>query len=140
ANDGQCNTVSRNKDRGPRSGRTLDLRGLLPREDQRQFSRAVTGAFLEATLHGKSEYLPLFRDHRAAGAWLPKTMYITRYQESGFTPLALFDEDVDVTTGSVRGVTLRGDSLGTWKEAGLTLRPSTEPVNTNAVTLGWNRR
>ena len=94
---------------------------------------------MEATLHGKSEYLPMFRDHRVAGAWLPKTMYITRFQESGFKPLATFDEDVDVTTGSVPGVTISADSLATWKENALNLRSGTgDPLNTNAVTLGWN--
>ena len=35
--------------------------------------------------------LPMFRDHRTVGAWLPKTMYITRFQENGFRPIATFD-------------------------------------------------
>jgi dienelactone hydrolase len=139
ANHGQWNTVWGNKDNGPRSGRYLDLRGLLSPDEQRQFSRVMIGAFLEATLHGRSEYLPIFRDHRVAGQWLPKTMYITRFEESGFKPLATFDEDVDVTTGSVPGVTISGDSLSTWKETALALRSGqNDPINTNAVTLGWN--
>ena len=139
ANHGQWNTVWGNKDGGPRSGRYLDLRGLLSPDEQRQFSRVVIGAFLEATLHGRSEYLPIFRDHRVAGRWLPKTMYITRFQESGFKSLAAFDEDVDVTTGSVPGVTISGDSLSSWKETALALRSGqNDPINTNAVTLGWN--
>ena len=139
ANHGQWNTVWGNKDDGPRSGRYLDLRGLISPQEQRQFSRVVIGAFLEATLHGRSEYLPMFRDHRLIGHWLPKTMYITRFEESGFKPLATFDEDVDVTTGSVPGVTISGDSLATWKESALTLRDGqNDPINTNAVTLGWN--
>ena len=138
ANHGQWNTVWGNKDNGPRSGRFLDLRTLIPEEDQRQFSKVTIGAFLEATLHGKSEYLPMFRDHRVAGKWLPKTMYITRFQESGYRSLANFDDDVDVTTG-IPGVTLSGDSLGTWKENILALRNGNDPINTNGVTLGWNR-
>jgi dienelactone hydrolase len=139
ANHGQWNSVWGNKDNGPRSGRTLDLRGLISPEEQRQFSKVTIGAFMEATLHGNAAYLPMFRDHRAAGAWLPKTMYITRFEESGFAPLATFDEDVDVTTGEP-GVTLSADSLGTWKEAPLTLRGGqNDPLNTQAVTLGWNR-
>lgn len=139
ANHGQWNSVWNNKDNGPRSGRSLDLRGLINPEEQRQFGKVVITAFLESTLKGKQEYLPMFRDHRVAGDWLPKTMYITRFQSSGFAPVALFDEDIDVTTGSVPGVTLRGDSLGSWKESGLTLRGGTgDALNTNAVTLGWN--
>jgi hypothetical protein len=139
ANHGQWNSVWGNKDNGPRSGRSLDLRGLLTPEEQRQFSKVTIGAFLEATLHGRSEYLPMFRDHRVAGHWLPKTMYITRFEESGFQRLADFENDVDVTTGSMPGVSIRGDSLATWKENPLTLRSGTnDPINTQVVTLGWN--
>lgn len=140
ANHGQWNSGWGNKDNGPRSARSLDLRGLIPMADQMQFGRVVITAFLESTLHDRKEYLPMFRDHRVAGEWLPKTMYMTRFQASGFKPMAQFDEDVDVTTGTAAGVRLRGDSLGTWKEAALTLRPGTGQLNTNAVWLGWNNK
>jgi dienelactone hydrolase len=139
ANHGQWNTVWGRGDDGPRSGKYLDLRGLLSPEEQRQFGKVVIGAFLEATLHNKREYLPMFRDHRVAGGWLPKTMYITRFQENGYKALANFEEDVDVTTGSIPGVTLSGDSLATWKENALNLRWLNTPMNDNAVSLGWNR-
>jgi len=138
ANHGQWNTVWGSTDAGPRSARFLDLRGLISPEEQRQFGKVVIGAFLEATLHNRHEYLPLFRDHRVAGGWLPKTMYITRFQENGYKALANFEEDVDVTTGAA-GVSLTGDSLSTWKEDALNLRWQNTPMNDNAVWLGWNR-
>ena len=67
ANHGQWNSVWQNKDNGPRSARNLDLRGLIPLEDQMQFGRVVITAFLQSTLKDRKEYLPMFRDHRAAG-------------------------------------------------------------------------
>ncbi|MEP6618761.1 MAG: MFS transporter [bacterium] len=141
ANHGQWNTVWQNKDNGPRSGRSLDLRALISPEEQRQFGKLAISAFLEATLHGKKEYLPMFRDHRTAGHWLPKTMYITRFQENGYAPLAEFDEDIDVTTGSVPGVELIGDSLSTWKEGILPYRSrGGDDQRHSAVWLGWNNR
>jgi len=144
ANHGQWNSVWGAHDNGPRSGRILDLRTLMPAEDQRRFAEVYISAFLEATLRGDKRYLPLFRDHRTAGGWLPKTMYITRFQESTFRPLATFDEDVDVTTGTVPGVQLQGDSLATWRENWVQLRGGTaSEANShysNAVTLGWNNR
>lgn len=145
ANHGQWNTVWGAHDRGPRSGRSLDLRGLLDGEEQRQFALVYVTAFLEANLKGRKEYLPLFRDHRVIGAWLPKTMYITQFQESSFRPLASFEEDIDVTTGSSRGVGIRGDSLATWKENVLPFRYRTTQSTTSnqenqAVWLGWNNR
>ena len=140
ANHGQWNTVWGNKDNGPRSGRFLDLRGLLPAEDQRRFAEVTLTAFLEATLRDRREYLPLFRDHRVAGGWLPKTMYVTRFQESDFRTAADFEEDVDVTTGSTAGVRLAGDSLASWKEAVIPFRSRNNNMAHNAVWLGWNNR
>ncbi len=139
ANHGQWNTVWGNRDNGPQSARYLDLRGLLSPEDQRQFAKVVFGAFLDATLKNRREYLPLFRDHRVAGAWLPHTMYITRFQESNYHALANFEEDVDVTTGSAPGVRISAESLATWRENVIDFRTGeNSPMNNSAVWLGWN--
>jgi hypothetical protein len=67
-------------------------------------------------------------------------MYITRFQEGGYRPLAEFGEDIDLTTGSVPGVTLQGDSLGTWREAVLPYRSRGDDQRDNGVWLGWNSR
>ncbi len=145
ANHGQWNTVWGPHDNGPRSGRILDLRGLLEPEEQQEFARIYVSAFLEYSLKGNSEYLPLFRDHRVACGWLPKTMYVTRFQDDTFRPLATFEEDIDVTTGTGAGVRLMGDSLSTWREGELVLRSrnrtttSSSQVN-QAVWLGWNSK
>ena len=145
ANHGQWNTVWQNHDGGPRSGRFLDLRGLIPQEDQRRFAEIYVSSFLDVVLKGDKRYLPIFRDHRVIGEWLPKTMYVTRYETSALRKLASFEEDIDVTTGSEPGVTLQGDSLATWKEATLELRSAnrnntSQSQENQAVWLGWNNR
>jgi dienelactone hydrolase len=141
ANHGQWNTVWNNKDNGPRSGRSLDLRALIDPEDQRQFAKVVISGFLEATLHQKRDYVPMFRDHRTAGQWLPKTMYTTRFQESGYHALAEFGDDIDLTTGTARGVTITAENLSTWRENGLVFRGTgNDPQNHNAAWIGWNNR
>lgn len=139
ANHGQWNTVWGNLDNGPRSPRHLDLRGLMDAEDQREFGKLYISAFLEATLKGNRSYLPMFRDYRVAGGWLPRTMYVTRFEDHTFRPVAEFEEDVDVTSGGA-GITLRGDSLSTWKEAVVPFRSRNDNQYNNAVWLGWNNR
>ena len=145
ANHGQWNSVWGSLDGGPRSARSLDLRGLIPEEDQRRFGEIYVSAFLDIVTKGDKRYLPIFRDHRVIGEWLPETMYITRFETSDFRPLASFEEDIDVTSGTEAGVVLRGDSLSTWKEEMLQLRSSNR-ANTSssqenqAVTVGWNNR
>jgi hypothetical protein len=141
ANHGQWNSVWGNKDNGPRSGRSLELDALIEPEAQRQMAKVVISGFLEATLNGKREYVPMFRDHRTAGAWLPKTMYTTKFQESGFHALASFDRDVDLTTGSAKDVVLAGEHLSAWKEDAVPFRGrGGDNQNHNAVTIGWNNR
>ena len=145
ANHGQWNTVWGPHDNGPRSARILDLRGLIPQEDQRRFAEIYVSAFLDIVTKGDKRYLPIFRDHRVIGEWLPETMYITRFETSELRPVATFEEDIDVTTGSVPGVTIRGDSLATWREAMLELRSSNRnntsaSQENQAVTVGWNNR
>lgn len=143
ANHGQWNTVWGAHDNGPRSGRILDLRGLLPAEEQREFGRVFVSAFLEIALKGDDRYRPLFRDHRVAGGWLPKTMYVTRFEDASFRPLADFEEDIDLETGTAEGVALMGEGFGTWREGRLDLR-SANRSNTSssqldqALWLGWN--
>ncbi len=140
ANHGQWNTVWGSGDGGRDSPRFLDLRGLIPAEQQRQMAKVYLSAFLEATLKGHSEYLPLFRDHRVIGGWLPKTIYVTRFMDSGFHALATYDEDVDVATGTAPGVTIRAESLATWREGVLPLRSRNPDEGHYAVWLGWNNR
>jgi len=102
-------------------------------------------AFLESSLKARDDYLPMFRDHRVIGGWLPKTMFITQFQESGYRPLATFEGDIDVTTGALPGVRIRGDSLATWKENVLPFRSRTgsssgSTQENQAVWVGWNNR
>lgn len=145
ANHGQWNTVWGAHDSGPRSRRTLDLRTLMPGDEQRQVGKVYIAAFLDATLRDDARYLPLFRDYRVASNWLPKTMYINRFEESSFRPVADFEGDVDVTTGSLPDVRLDGEHLSTWKESLLQLRSGTAGTEAgsmynNVVTLGWNNK
>lgn len=138
ANHGQWNTVWNNWDNGKGSVRRLNLEALIDGEEQRRFGRVVISAFLETTLHGVKDYMPLFRDHRAAGDWLPPTMYQTRYQDAATNVLAGFDEDVDVSTGTAPGVRITADSLSSWKETDVPARSRGGTFRSNLAQFGWN--
>ena len=138
ANHGQWNTRWNAFDNGRFSARRLALGSLIDGEAQREFGRVVIGAFLEATLKGGSAYRAAFRDHRVLGDWLPPTMYSTRYADGSERRLAGFEEDIDLTTGTLPGVTLAGDSLSTWREFDLPFRSRNSTQRNTAVRLGWN--
>lgn len=92
ANHSQFNSDWGSMDERPPGGLFLNRKGLLESEDQRQLSKVYISAFLEATLLGEREYAALFRDYRSGLDWLPSTGYMNRYEESGFTEIARFEQ------------------------------------------------
>jgi hypothetical protein len=141
ANHGQFNTVWGRTDAGEPLSWFLNLKPLMPGEEQRRISKTYIAAFLEATLKGRREYLPLFEDWRAGRAWLPDTIYINRFQDASYVPLASYQEDADITTTTAPGGHIAGDKLSIWREGRIPWRGGDRGGDRdyNGVFLGWNR-
>ncbi len=137
ANHGQFNTRWGRSDAGHMMGWFLNLKPLLNPEDQRQIAKTYISAFLEATLHGNRDYIPMFRDYRTARDWLPKTYYMSRYQDPSYRAIADFSEDPDLTTTTIPGGHISGENLSIWKEGRIPYRQGDRGYN--GVFLGWNR-
>ena len=137
ANHGQFNTVWGRTDAGQPLSWFLNLKPLMPGEEQRRISKTYIAAFLEATLKGRREYLPLFEDWRVGRAWLPDTIYINRFQDASYMPLACFQEDADITTTTAPGGHIAGEGLSIWREGRIPWRGGDRDYN--GVFLGWNR-
>jgi dienelactone hydrolase len=137
ANHGQFNTVWGRDDVGKPLSWLWNFKPLMPGEDQRRISKTYISAFLEATLHDRREYLPLFEDWRVGRGWLPDTLYINRYQDSSYVPLASFMEDADLTTTTAAGGTIAGENLSVWHEGRIPWREGDRDYN--GVFLGWKR-
>ncbi len=138
ANHGQFNTVWGRSDAGYPLGWFLNLKPLLNPEDQRRIAKIYISAFLEATLHGRREYTPLFRDYRTISTWLPDTLYVNRYQDAGYRLVADFNEDADVSTTTLPGGRIDGVDLSIWREGRIPFRQGDRAYN--GVFLGWNRK
>ena len=136
ANHGQFNTVWGQWDGSGPSAWLLNLKPLVSGEQQRQVAKVYFSAFLEATLNGKREYVPLFEDYRRGAKWLPDTTYLNRYQDGRYHAIAEYDEDFNLRTATDGGV-LSGENLKTWKEERVNLRWG-DRVN-NGVFLGWRK-
>lgn len=137
ANHGQFNTGWGRSDAGHLLGWFLNLKPLLDPEDQRRIAKTYISAFLETTLRGREEYRPMFRDYRAAREWLPKTYYMSRYQDSSFQLVSNFGEDPDLTTTTIPGGHISAANLSIWKEGRIPYRQGDRGYN--GVFLGWNR-
>ncbi|MFH1719487.1 MAG: hypothetical protein ABIF19_19210 [Planctomycetota bacterium] len=116
----------------------LNERPIMDAADQRQVAKVFISAFLEATLNGRDGYLPIFKDTRTAGAWLPEDIYISRYKDSYFEVIADFEEDFDVTTATIPGGRILGENLMTWKESDVRCRIADSSTQENfTVVLEW---
>jgi dienelactone hydrolase len=137
ANHGQFNTRWGRSDVGHLLGWFLNQKPLLDPEDQRRIAKTYLSGFLETTLHGREEYRAMFRDYRTAREWLPKTYYMSRYQDPSFQLVANFSEDPDLTTTTVPGGKIRAENLSIWKEDRIPYKRGDRGYN--GVFLGWNR-
>lgn len=137
ANHGQFNTTWGQHDIG--SGMTnhfLNTAALLPEDQQRQIALVYITAFLDCTLRDRREYQPLFQDAAYGAGWLPETVYLTAYADSTMQILCEFDEDIDLSTGSLPGTRIETANLTDWREKRFGLRSGRG--DGRAVWIGWD--
>ncbi|HMF77732.1 MAG TPA: hypothetical protein VK604_18900 [Bryobacteraceae bacterium] len=137
ANHGQFNTSWGRTDHGAPGNWFLNLQSLLPGEDQRRIAKVYLSAFLEATLHNRREYVPLFQDYRTVRDWVPRTLYVNRYLDNSNKVISDFSEDADVITTTAPGGHVQAKDFSLWREAKIPYRNGDRDYN--GVFLGWNR-
>lgn len=139
ANHGQFNTGWGRYDYSPPGAWTLNTAAIIPGEEQRQAAKVTISAFLEATLHGDRRYLEVLKDPRQASPWLPRRTLVAQFTDSSFLPIADFEEDLDLTTGSLPGTAIDATELTVWREEEL-LHRDKRKQGSNALVVGWRDR
>ena len=114
----------------------INRKEIMEPQLQRQITKLYVAAFLDATLKDKKGLRQIFSSKETANPFIPTAPVRLKYEDSSFTPLATFEEDVDVTTMTADAGELHGFNLQVWKEVNLTLR-NNEPQGNEAVKLGW---
>ncbi len=136
ANHGQFNTKWGRYDQWPLEAYLLNVRPILPPEEQRRIAQVYVSAFLDSTLKKQIGYRELFRDHRWGGHWLPKTVYITQYADPTYRYISTFDNGLDVSQTSLPGGHQYGKNLTLWRQHEVCLKYGC--MDTRAVFLGWD--
>lgn len=138
ANHGQFNTRWGRKDyQSPRIN-IMNLKQLMSKDEQEKIAKTYMSAFLEITLKGKEEYLPLFMDYRTGMNWLPETVYLNRFDKPGMQYICRYDEDLDITTTTIAGGFIETENLTVWREQLVKLKWGDK--ETRAAYLGWNNK
>jgi hypothetical protein len=139
ANHGQFNRVWGQRDSWGLGFPFLNVRQLIPGAEQQQIAKTYISAFLEAALHGKKGYIPLFRDHRAAPArWLPGRIYLHQFADSASQVVCGYEEDINLASTTIPGGSVETANLTDWKERELSLMWGT--LDTRGVYIGWNKK
>lgn len=137
ANHGQFNTLWGEYDQiGPFSP-LLNVEGLLEEEEQQRIARTFIKVFLDVTLLDDNTNRSLLTDWDRCKAQLPDTVYIQCWQSSAFTPIADYEEDSDLETASVEGVTLDTQGVNWWTEELMSFAGNTGD-STYALRLRWS--
>lgn len=136
ANHGQFNSTWGNKDLSGPSGMFLNIKPMLEPEKQREIAKIYISAFLQSTLYNQVDYIKLFQNYNYGKMILPETKYISRFEDSSYKVIANYEEDVDITTGTLKGAELRGQGFTFWREEDTLLRSEEEKSN-NGVFLRW---
>jgi hypothetical protein len=132
ANHSQFNTDWGSMDERLPGGLFLHSEELMDDEDQRLVAKTYIGAFLEATLRGRSEYIALFQDYRSGSEWLPRsTRYVNRYESSAMLSI----EDYEGSSPFVSSET----SQGMEKEETTAKDRDGNGRGTNGMLLEWSR-
>ena len=136
ANHGQFNTRWGRKDSSSPRINLINLRQLMPGEDQEKIAQTFISAFLEITLKDRDEYLPLFMDYRTGKNWLPETIYLNRFDHSDMDYICQYNEDIDLTTTTREGGTIDAENLTVWREQMVKIKWGDK--DTRAAYIGWN--
>ncbi len=137
ANHGQFNTVWGSYDMGLPLKKLIIQKSLLQGEEQRQVAKTYIAGFLEATLHGRQQYVPMFRDYHVIASWLPNTIYFNSFEDSGYKAISNFEGTLDVAKTTVPGGAIAGENLSLWRHQELTGRGGDWSYRKKAVFLGW---
>jgi len=136
ANHGQFNTRWGRKDAPSPMINLINTGQIMPAEDQQKISKTFISAFLDVTLKGKKEYLPLFKDYRTGINWLPETIYLSRFDRAGMQYICRYTEDFDLTTTTIDGGFIETGNLTVWREQMVNMRWGNK--GTRAAFIGWN--
>ena len=138
ANHGQFNSSWGKYDGGPPYRWLLNTAPQISMDEQQQIAKIYMAAFAEAVLHNNRNYYPVFKNAQTIADWLPNKILINTYKDSKSRSLISYEEDIDLTTGTIRGSTINGIDLKVWRETELRFRDKDTQGN-NAVVLGWSR-
>lgn len=136
ANHGQFNSLWGAYDQSGPFTPLLNVESLLSEAEQQQIAQIFVKVFLDVTLRGDVSCGRLLTDWDSYAGQLPDTVYVQCYETSGFSVIADFEEDSDLSTATMEGVTLDAGGVNWWTEELMDFAGNTS-YDTHALRLRW---
>lgn len=140
ANHGQFNTLWGKYDLPSPLSEVLNVENLLSEKKQQKILKIFTKEFLDATLLGDKQAKKLFAEVQKYEKDLPKTVYIQGYQDSSYEMVCDFEEDLDITTGTMQGTQIDVSYVDEWTEKLSRYSKTSYRVNKDdyALSINWS--
>ena len=136
ANHGQFNSLWGAYDQTGSFAPFLNMKSILDQADQQRIACLFIKAFLDVTLREDNTHRALLTDWDSYRSQLPETVYVQCWESSGFTPVADFEEDSDLETGTLEGSSISAENMRLWTEELAGFGGS----DTHAARLRWTWR
>ena len=136
ANHGQFNSLWGEYDCKGMETPLLNTENLLTEEQQQTIACLFVKVFLDVTLRGDESCRSLLTDWEDYSAQLPETVYVQCHEESGFKPIADFEEDSELTTTTLDGARINVKGVNWWTEELMDFA-GRSAYDTHALRLRW---
>lgn len=142
ANHGQFNTLWGKYDLPSPISEILNVENLMSKEKQQSILEIFTKKFLDVTLKGEDKYKGLFYEVQNYRNILPETVYIQSYADSSYEMICNFEEDLDLTTGTMEGVSIDVSNVEEWTEKLSRFSNSSMKLDQDeyALALKWKQK
>ncbi len=140
ANHGHFNTAMGTRDVSPPMGWFLNTQPIMDREEQIHLASIYVSAFVDTTLRGEPDYLPLFARPAVAQQWLSGQVILTRYRDSAQIVLMDHSSQPDPGLADLEGARVNASGFDEWKVYDIPLRAEilAGSQDNRATLLEWS--
>jgi len=139
ANHSQFNSLWGDYDQSLPFGSLLNTRSLMSKDEQRHITAVMVKVFLDVTLREDDSCRSLLTDWDDYAGQLPEMVYMQCSETSDFLPIADFEEDSDLETVTMEGVSAAASGTSIWTEELMDFSNDTS-FDTHALRLRWHSR
>lgn len=139
ANHSRFNSLWGDYDQSLPFGSLLNTRSIMSREEQEWITGVMVKVFLDVTLKGDTSCRSLLTDWDDYAGQLPQMVYFQCSETADFLPVADFEEDSDLETVTMEGVSAVATGTAIWTEELMDFSNDTS-FDTYALRLRWHNR